>query len=386
MAPHPLHQVAIVATANTRQARSLDDVTETGLLQSVIRDLLARTGLKPADIDGVNVSSTVEGVHPRQVIGWLGSRPSWCGNEHMGVAAVIEAATAIAAGQAETVLIATAQAGAYTERGATAPWTRPAFEFTESFGLYTAAEFALCAQRHMALYGTPYEAMATVAATIRNNGYRHPGAAFYGRPLITAKDVAESRMIASPFRLLDCAMTAEGGGGLMLTTVERARDLPVRPIYILGAATDRQGLSYTQAPVWDVYGDVGARAARRSFEQAGLTPRDVDVCEFYDPFSFEIIRQFEAFGFCAKGEGGDFVMDGRIALDGEFPISTNGGLMAFSHAGTLQMLQKVMAAYEQLAGYAPEELTVPGAKVAMTSNGGSAAMFCDVMLLGSEQP
>ena len=138
--------------------------------------------------------------------------------------------------------------------------------------------------------------------------------------------------------------------------------------------------------MWDVYGWVGRRAAQRAFSQAGLGPKDVDVCEFYDPFSFEIIRQFEAYGFCAEGEGGDFVMDGRIGLDGEYPVVTNGGLLSFSHAGTLQMLQKVIASYEQLTGQLPAALTVPDAKVAMTSNGGSGALFCDVMLLGREQP
>ncbi len=386
MTKHPLHNVAIIATANTRQARQLEGESDTSLLYAVIRHLLSTSGLAARDIDGVNVSSPVQGIHPRQIIQWLGSRPSWCGNEYMGIAAVIEAASAIATGQAETVLVATAQTGAYADRGSTAPWTRPSHEFTESFGLYTAAEFALVARRHMALYGTRPEAMAEVAATIRNNGHRHPKAASYGKPPLTAEDVLASRMIASPFHLLECALTTEGGGGILMTTAERARDLPVTPVYILGAGTDRQGLSYTRAPLWDTYGNVGARAARNSFQQAGLNPADVDVCEFYDPFSFEIIRQFETFGFCGPGEGGDFVTNGRIALDGEFPVSTNGGLLAFSHAGTLQMLQKVIAARDQLTGDVPDELRVPGAKVAMATNGGSAALFCDVMLLGSEQP
>jgi acetyl-CoA acetyltransferase len=385
MARHPLRDVAIVATSNTLQARHLEGETDTSLLLTVIRDLLARTGLRTQDIDGVNVTSPVEGVTSRLTAHWLGGRPVWCGAQPMGIAAVAEAASAIATGQAETVLIATSQAGAYENRGSTAPWTRPSHEFTEPFGLYTAAEFALCAQRHMAVYGTRYEAMATVAATIRNNGRLHPLSATYGRPEITPEDVANSRMVASPFRLLDCCMTSEGGGGLILTRAERAKDLPVTPIYILGAARDLQGMAYARAPVWDDYGDVGARAAKMCFAQAGLTPDDIDVCEFYDPFSFELIRQFEAYGFCAKGEGGDFVMGGRIARDGAFPLCTTGGLLSFSHAGTLQMLQKVMTSVEQLAGDVPPELKVPDARVAMTSNGGSAALFCDVMILGTEQ-
>ncbi len=136
------------------------------------------------------------------------------------------------------------------------------------------------------------------------------------------------------------------------------------------------------APVWDGYGQVGQRAAHKAFEQAGLGPSDVDVCEFYDPFSFEIIRQFEAFGFCKPGEGGDFVMDGRIRIDGEFPVATNGGLLSFSHAGLAQLLQKVISAVHQLQGRCLEELRVPDAEVAIATNGGAGALFCDVILVG----
>jgi acetyl-CoA acetyltransferase len=386
MPSHPFHDVVIVAASDTRQARQLGGVTERQLLHEVIRDLLHKTGLRAADIDGINMHAPTEMIAPREIVSWLGGHPMWCGNDHMGVAAVIEAACAIACGQARTVILGTAQTGAYAQRGLTAPWTRPSHEFTECFGLYTAAEFALCAQRHMHLYGTRPEALATVAATIRNNGALHPQAAFHGKPAITAEDVLASRMVASPFHLLDCCITSEGGGGLMLTTAEHARELPVKAVHILGAGTDRQGMSYTRAPVWDRFGDVGARAAQASFRQAGLAPRDVDVCEFYDPFSFEVIRQFEAFGFCAKGEGGDFVMDGRVAIDGEFPVATNGGLLSYSHAGTLQMLQKVSAGYNQLCGDMPPALRVPGAEVAMVSNGGPGALFCDVMLLGGARP
>ena len=121
-----------------------------------------------------------------------------------------------------------------------------------------------------------------------------------------------------------------------------------------------------------------------TFEQCGLTHRDVDFAELYDPFSFEIIRQLEAFGFCKEGEGGDFVMDGRIRIDGEFPVATNGGIMSFSHAGVAQLLQKPLNAVLQLQGRLVPELTLHQPKVAIATNGGSGALFCDVMALGKE--
>ena len=266
------------------------------------------------------------------------------------------------------------------------------------FGLYTAAEFALIARRHMHRYGTSEEQMALqmaeVAATIRNNGHVNPEAVYHGRGPFTPADVLSSRMIAEPFRLLDCAMTSEGGCGLLITTAERAADFPGSAVYILGGGLDCVGPAYRHAPSWDLAGRgsdipngyVGRRAARNAFATAGLRPADVDVCELYDPFSFEIIRQFEAFEFCGDGEGGDFVMGGRIGPDGQFPITTDGGLMSYSHGGgVVQLTQRVARGVHQLQKQCRSR-QVPDAQVALCSNGGAGALFTDLVLLGSERP
>ena len=379
---HPLHDVAIVGAYHTRQAKKLD-VAEPALLLDAMRGTLASAGLQGSDVDGVNASSWVSRISSREAVQWLGGRPCWTGGGVPGVEAVLEAANAIACGQAETVLVASAQAGEYSDHSATISWTRPTNEFVECWGLYTAAEFALIARRHMHLYGTPPEALAEVAAAIRSNGARNPEAVMFGRE-VTPEDVLASRMVAEPFHLLDCCINSEGGAGLVLTTRERARDLDVEPIFLLGGGIDRQGMSYTAPPIWDLHGRVGARAAERAFEQAGLGPSDVDVAELYDPFSFEVIRQLETFGFCKEGEGADFIGGGRIRMGGALPVATNGGLLSYSHAGVTQMLQKVTGAVRQLRGELPDELTVEGARVALASNGGAGALFCDVLLLGTE--
>jgi acetyl-CoA acetyltransferase len=379
----PFQDVAIVGAYNTKQARRLEGTTELALVLDAIRGTLDSAGIGPTEVDGLNVSTWVNPLNARNVATWFGGRPVWTGTSHAGIESVLEAAAAIATGQCHTVLIVAAQCGEYIERESTVSWTRPDNEFVECWGLYTAAEFALIAQRHMHLYGTKREALSEVAAAIRMNGARNPEAVMYGRE-VTPADVEASRMVADPYRLLDCCITSEGGTGILLTSAERARDLDVTPIRVLGGALDRQGMSYVSAPVWDRYGWVGRRAARFSFEQSGLSPADVDVAEFYDPFSFEIIRQLEAFGFCKEGEGGDFVMNGRIRIDGALPVATNGGTLSFSHAGLVQMLQKPVNAVLQLRGELPEVLTVPDARVAMASNGGAGALFTDVMLVGKE--
>jgi len=383
MARNPLHDVAIVGAFNTKQAKVLEGATDRSLIRDATLGVLKQAGMTLDEVDGVNISLLRGGFSSRNGVHMLGGRPSWTGHTEVGILAVLEAAGAIATGQAKTVLIASGQAGMYTDHSATSPWTRPSNEFVECWGLYTAVEFALIAKRHMQLYGTKPEQMAEVAAAIRSNGALNPEAVFYGRPC-TPQDVLDSRMIADPFHLFDCAINSEGGGALLMTSAERARDLDVMPITILGGALDRQGMAYVGPPVFDKYAGIGSRAARLTFEQAGITPQDVDVCEFYDPFSFELIRQFEAFGFCEVGEGGDFVMDGRIRIDGALPVATNGGLLSYSHAGIAQMLQKPINAALQLRGDLPDHLTVPDARVAMVSNGGAGALFCDVMLVGKD--
>jgi acetyl-CoA acetyltransferase len=313
----------------------------------------------------------------------------------LGIPAVLDAAALVVTGQAEVVLIGAGGAAMYTERSATAPWTRPANELVVGYGLFTAAEFALMARRHMIMFGTTPHQLATVSATIRNNGHVNPDAVYHGRGPFEPADILASRMVADPFHLLDCAMTSEGGCGLVLARADRAADLPSRPVWILGGASDSFGPAYHIAPAWDLFGRseadlpagyVGRRAARMAFNTAGLTPGDVDVAELYDPFSFEIIRQLEAYGFCDDGEGGPFVEGGGIAPGGAIPVTTDGGTMSFSHAGiAAQQLQRVIRAVEQLRGTC-RSMPVEGASVALCSNGGSGALYTDVLVLGRERP
>lgn len=390
MTSHPFRDVAIVGIHNTVQARVLEGHDSRTITMEAGLGALADAGLGLRDVDGI-----IGGNVGNDFVYQARSGPVWRSASPYGIPAVLEAAAAIATGLASTVLIAAGSAGTYTERASTAPWTRPTNEFVVSYGMFTAAEFALIARAHMDRYGTTTEQLATVAATIRNNGHVHPDAIYHGRGPFTPADILASRMVADPFHLLDCAMTAEGGCALVLTTADRAKDLPNAPVYVLGGNTDHFGPAYQHPPTFGLGGNiapdlingwVGRRAARQAFASAGLTPDDVDVCEFYDPFSFEIIRQFEAFGFCGEGEGGPFVMDGTIGPGGRFPITTDGGLMSFSHGGaTVQLLQRVLRAVEQLRGDCVT-MQVPGAEVALTSGGGAGALFTDVMLLGKERP
>lgn len=387
---HPYRDVAIAAVFNTQQARVLEGWDSLGIAIEAVLGVLREAELPANRVDGVF------GQFSSELVYLLGMGPTYVSSPGMGgIPAILDAAQAIAAGHVSAAIVSGGGAGVYTERSSVAPWTRISNEFVIPFGMYTALEFALIARRHMHVFGTTPEMLATVAATIRNNGHVNPEACYFGRGPYTAEDVLASRMVADPFHLLDCSMTAEGGAALLLTSADLASELKTDPVWILGGGVDHTGPSYQHPPSFDIAGSaadavpngwVGRRAAEQSFAMAGLTPADVDVAELYDPFSFEVIRQLEAFGFCKEGEGGDFVLDGQVAPDGSLPITTDGGLMSFSHGGqSVQLLQRVIRAVQQLQGTCPTT-QIAGAEVAIASNGGAGAFFNDVILLGKERP
>ena len=385
--PRPYQGVAIVGIHNTQQAIKLEGHDSESIALLGALGALVDAGIEPHQVDGV------VGQFAQETVLELGLGPCTRRPNMLGIPALQEAACLVESGECQVVLVSAGGARLHVGRSHTAPWTRPANELVVGYGLFTAAEFALMARRHMVTYGTTPEQLALVAATIRNNGHDNPEAVYYGKGPFTPEAILESRMVADPFHLLDCSMTSEGGCGIVLTSSDRARDCRFAT-WILGAASDSHGPSYTVAPVWDYRsgrdsdpaGEVGRRAARLAFQSAGLSPRDVDVAELYDPFSFEIIRQLEVFGFCPPGEGGAFVEAGQIAQGGDLPCTTDGGTMSFSHAGiSAQQLQRVIRGVEQLRGTCRSH-QVRGARVALCSNGGSGALFTDVLLLGSERP
>ncbi|MYW04703.1 thiolase family protein [Streptomyces sp. SID3343] len=330
------------------------------------RGALAQAGLRMPDVDGFNVTVGMDAEASAAFAYDVGATGFWIGREMDGVQAVMEAALAVAAGECDVALIASGQASIYTDRDSTAPWTRPTNEFIETWGLHTAVEWALPAQRYLHEFGVKPEDLAHIPATIRNYGAANPEAVYHGRGPFTADDILASRMVASPYRLLDCATTSEGGSAVVLTTMERARDLPTKPIRLLGGGREEWGPTYVNPPTYTRTGMVGRRAAAAAFAQAGIAREDVDVFEVYDNFTYEVVRYFEAYGYCGPGEGAQLLTPENIRLDGRYPICTDGGLMSHSHTGFSQLTQKVVRAVQQLRGEAKVN-QVAGAKVALAN-------------------
>ena len=382
---HPLHQVAIVGVAATEMARQLDTTSAEVSLRAALA-ALDDAGLGVADVDGVAARWPGPGgtVFQPGSADWaevFGQPLRWvCDTYPQGVPGALDAAAAVAAGLCETALVFGGQAGVMGG-SAVADYTRPDNEFIACWGSLTAAQFALVAQVYRHLHAPDPEQLAAIAAAIRNAGSANPAAVMAGRGPYTAADVLASPMVAEPFRLLDLCLATEGAAAMVITTTERARDLPQPPVAILGGGAEWHRQQYVNPPRYDEVWSLGADAARRAFDLAGLRPHDVDVFELYDINTYEVVRQFEMLGLCAEGEGAEYLWEAGIGTDGRHPLNTDGGLLSYSHIGWGGPTLKIVEAVRQLRGTAgPGQ--VPNAEVALVTGAGSGAQYHNVMVLG----
>ncbi len=221
---------------------------------------------------------------------------------------------------------------------------------------------ALMLRRRMLDLGTKPEHLGLVVEAARNNAAQNDRALL--RSHITMDESLSPRRVAEPLRAMDCFVEAVGACAVIVTSAERAKDLRHPPIYIMSAQSghvDHPGLGFMSSEYGRVFGD---RMGKRLFEQAGVAPKDVDVAELHDPFSWTVLSQLEDLGFCGRGEAGDFVANGRIKLGGKLPVNTHGGSLA---EGELEGLAHVVEAVSQLRGDAgPRQ--VKGAEIAVCTS------------------
>jgi acetyl-CoA acetyltransferase len=297
-------------------------------------------GLTPSDVDGL-VTFTADASTEIAVARELGipglsffSRVDYGGGAACGT--VAHAAMAVATGQAEIVVcyrafnersgqrfgqVSSALAGAPTSSGIDAGWSYP-------MGLGTpAGQVAMIARRYMHEYGATSEDFGRVAVADRKHAATNPNAFFYGKP-ITLEEHQASRWIVEPLHLLDCCQESDGGVAIVVTSVERARDLPNPPAVVRAAA---QGSGADQYVMTSYYRDgltglpeMGL-VGEQLWRQAGLAPEDVDVAVLYDHFTPFVLIQLEELGFCPRGEARHFIADGALELGGRLPLNPHGG-------------------------------------------------------------
>ncbi|AUI57637.1 lipid-transfer protein [Amycolatopsis sp. BJA-103] len=314
--------------------------SELRLAAEAVSAALADAGLKPSDVDGL-VSFTMDGNSEISVARELGiPELKFFSRIHYGggaaAATVQQAAMAVATGVADVVVayrafnersgmrfgqVSSAAAGQVNSSGVDNAFHYP-------MGIATpAATVAMLARRYMHEYGATSEDFGRIAVIDRARAATNPKAWFHGKP-ITLEDHQASRWVAEPLHLLDCCQESDGGVALVVTSAERARDLPHRPAVIAAAA---QGSGPDQYVMTSYYRDdlpalpeMGV-VGRQLWAQSGLGPGDMDLAVLYDHFTPYVLMQLEELGFCGKGEAKDFIGGGTLELDGKLPLNPHGG-------------------------------------------------------------
>src|ERR1039457_4810860 len=342
-----------------------DDASPTGQLEiggreleaAMIEQALTDAGLTIADVDGVCHTGSSMGLAE-----YLGVHPRFTESTNTGGSSfevyVEHAAAAIAAGLADVVIsvyAGTPRGDRARAGGDSGSWGRrppfgggpnPGTEWEMPSGIrMPMGAYAMAATRHMAEYGTTPEQLAQIAVSTRQWATMNPKARY--QDPITIDDVLASPMQSSPLHLLDCCLVTDGAGAFVMTSAEMALSLRKPPVYVLGTGTCHDHLMITQMP--DLTTTPGAVSGSRAFEAAGITPGDVDVLLGYDSFTITALLHLEDLGFCAKGEGGAFVEDGKLGPGGSLPMNTNGGGLSFTHPGMYGMFL-IVQAVRQLRG------------------------------------
>lgn len=277
------------------------------------------------------------------------------------------ASMAIASGMAEVVACVYADAPLVPDQGSGAAYASGRTvtgmdSLLGASGIFSPPTgYALAARKHMALYGTTSEQLGAVAMATRSWATMNPRAQM--RQPMTLEDHQNSRMIADPLRLLDCCLVSNGGVAVIVTSAQRARDLKRPPVYVWGWG---QGHSGDRD---DKEVRTGAVVSgRTAMQMAGITPRDVNICEIYDCFTYTTLVTLEDYGFCAKGEGGVFVGDGRLGPGGSLPTNTGGGQLSGYYMWGMTPLSEAVI---QARGEGGERQVAKNDVLLVSGNGGT---------------
>ncbi len=356
-----------------------------GLQAQAITRALADAGLPLRDVDGL-ATTGVSRFSTTQLAEYVGIQPSWVDSTFTGGGAfemfVARAAQAIEAGQAEVVVVSFAsnQRSARSRSLAGVLETHtPEAQFESPYGpLHPISHYAMAAAAYLHRYRATREQLAEVAIAAREWALLNPVAYRYGAGPLTVQDVLGAPVVSTPLTTGDCCLVTDGGGAVVLTSLDRARDLPRPPVRVLGYGE----VSTNTSMAWpdDLATSGAAPAGRRAFAMAGLTPADVDVVEVYDSFTITVLLTLEALGFCGPGEASSFIQGGRIRPGGALPLNTSGGGLSYCHPGQFGVLLLVEAV-RQLRGECADR-QVPGAEIGLAHGTGGILSSHATVLLG----
>lgn len=348
---------AIVGAAETAELGVLPHMSELQLHLEASRAALADAGLKPKDVDGIATARPL----PLQISDALGINPRWVDGTDVGGCSfmmhVRHAAAAIASGTAEVVLISHGESGR-SQLGSPMHRDSPLSmqgQFEHPYGAIGAySSFTLPALKFLAERGMTREHLAHVVVKQRHWAQKNPRA--FRQKDTSIDQVLNGPEIAYPFSREMCCVVTDGGGALIMTSAERARDLPTNnePIYLLGSGESLGN------PLVSQMGDLGSfpgfrDSANEAFRTAGVSRNDIDHAMFYDPFAHVPLYMLEDIGFVGRGESGDFIAEGNTLPGGVLPMNTNGGGLSYTHTGMYGMFA-IQEAVRQLRGTAAAQV------------------------------
>ena len=376
---------AFIAGAYEHPRREIPDRTVAEIHAEVAAGALADAGLSIKDVDAYYCAGDAPGFAGLSMADYLGLRCRTMDSTETGGSSYLvhvgHAAAAIAAGHAEVALITLA---GRPRTGGSQPGeiaAGPESEFENLWGASVAGNYALAARRHMHEHGTTSEQLAEIKVAASVHAQHNPNA--FLRDVVTVEQVIDSPMVADPLHRLDCCVITDGGGALVVVAPEVARDLGSRSVKVLGQGEavkhttgGRADLTFTGA-VW---------SGPAAFEEAAVTPSDIDYVSIYDSFTITVLLTLEDLGFCAKGSGGRFVEDGTlVAPHGRLPFNTDGGGLCNNHPANRGGMTKVIEAVRQLRGEAAPEVQVPDCQLALAHGTGgslSARHMSATLVLG----
>lgn len=372
--------VAIVGVAESELGNCAPGTSPMDLMAQGTVRALADAGLDIKEVDGLFAATTQVRFATLALSHYLGIQPRYQDNTQIGgssfMSHVAHAMAAIENGLCEVAVIAYGSTQRSVSRAAASPREFNPYE-TPYRPFLPASAYALAASRHMYQYQTTREHMAEVAVAARQWALMNP-AAWEKEPL-SISGVLNARPVSYPFTIRDCCLVTDGGGAIILTSADRARNLRKTPVYILGVGECMSHASISGMPDLTLTG--AARSGPQAFEMAGLTPADVNVVEVYDAFTINTILFLEDLGFCPKGEGGRFVSGGAIAPGGVLPVNTNGGGLSYCHPGMYGLMLLIEAA-RQVRGECGER-QVRGCDVALAHGNGGVLSSQATVLMGS---
>jgi acetyl-CoA acetyltransferase len=377
--------IAVIGASETREVGVLPDRSVIQLHAEAALAALADAGLTAADVDGVATAGPL----PLEVSHHLGITPRWLDGTMVGGCSfmlhVRHAAAAIAAGEATVVLITHGESGR-SRVGAGGYRANPASaqgQFEAPFGaLAPYATFTVPALRFLYERGMGRRDLAEVVVAQREWAAGNPRA--FRRKPVTVEQVLAGPPIAYPFTRDMCCVVTDGGGALVLTSAERAADLPggAHAVYLLGSGES------SEAPLMSQMDDVGSfgafrRASAEAFATAGVTHADIDHFMGYDAFAHLPLYMLEDVGFVGRGESGAFIAEGHTREGGSLPMNTNGGGLSYTHTGMYGMFA-IQEAVRQLRGEAAVQ--VPGVTISFVQGVGMFFAAAGSLVLSNHKP